>query len=359
MLSMKTNTLMGRGNQPGVQLLFNCFRFVLLSFATSVIGISNSFADWRDDIGRFRIGIVASGSADKVASEAEPFRLAVEEKLGLPVEILPMANLSRLASAHIDGRVEYAVYPATTYAAAWVNCECIEPVVVARAQDNTINTYFVLIGRTSADRLSVSDLAGKKIWLLTGEEAMGQQFAIHGLRSAGTAVSGGGTGFLVAENPRKALEEFHKGEGDALIGWSSLQGDLAAGYSRGTLKQLAELNEGSISRYQIVWKSGPVPHRTHAIRKNLDGEVKKLLRELLGALFEDDPVAYDAIEPVYGGGFQIATQSQYGAVTDFVRALIPADNENDTGEEPSGGGQESGSNPGSGTQETGNTGSNG
>lgn len=359
MPTMTTNSSQKRTRLPRLQAMLGCFRLALLTMSLSLTGFSSVLADWRDDIGRFRIGIVASGPAARATSEAEPFRLAVEEKLGLPVEILPVANLSRLASAHIDGRVEYAVYPATTYAAAWVNCECIEPLVVARSQDNTVNTYFVLIGRAGTNRLNLSDLSGKKIWLLTGDEAMGQQFAIHGLRNAGTAIDEGATGFLTAENPRAALEEFIKGEGDGLIGWSSMQGDLTAGYSRGTLKQLAELDQGAVSRFEVVWKSGAVPHRTHAIRKNLDGEAKRLLRELLGTLYEDDPVAYDAIEPVYGGGFQIATQSQFGTVTEFVRSLVPKSEENGAEENPSGEGRETGVNPGSAVQQPDSTGGNG
>ena len=296
----------------------SCSIFVLLAFLTSA---GAALADWREDMGRLRIGLVAGSSVAKAILDAEPFRLAVEEKLEIPVELVPMSSLAKLAGAQIESRVEYAIYPATTYAAVWFNCECVEPLAVARAIDNTAATYQIAIGRTADGRLRPADLAGKRIWLLTGQEAMGQQLAIHGLRSAAIAIGEGDTNFLTADHPGQAIENFVKGEGDALIGWSSMQGELSTGYSRGTLKKLAALSGGTATGYYVIWKSQSVPHRTHAVRKNLDGEAKKLLRELLETMFENDPVAYDSIEPVYGGGFQVSPHSAFAGAIDFVRSL--------------------------------------
>lgn len=122
--------------------------------------------NWREETGRFRIGFVSVKPMSAALADVEPFRLAIEEQLGLPVEALPMNDLSRLAGAHAEGRVEYAVYPATTYAAAWVKCECLEPVAVAMADDKTTAIHVVVIGRTAGGRLRARELPGKKIWLL-------------------------------------------------------------------------------------------------------------------------------------------------------------------------------------------------
>ncbi len=70
---------------------------------------------------------------------------------------------------------------------------------------------------------------------------------------------------------------------------------------------------------EIIWRSSPVPHRVHAVRKNLDGEAKNILRGLLGQMFGNDPVAYDSIEPMFGGGFITARQSQFEPLAQMFR----------------------------------------
>lgn len=159
-----------------------------------------------------------------------------------------------------------------------------------------------------------------------------QQFGISGLKADGIEINRGDTVFLTADTPREAMDRFISGEGDALIGWSSLQGDIAAGYSRGTLKQLAERG-GTAGRYTVVWQSPAIPHRVHAVRKNLDGEAKRILRETLAGMFEDDPIAYDSIEPVYGGGFQTIPQSAFSGAIKFVLSLVPGQIENEEKDE--------------------------
>jgi len=279
-------------------------------------------ANWREETGTFRIGFIATRAMVSSVADVEPFRLAVEEKLGLPVEMLPMRDLSRLAGAHVDGRIEYAIYPATTYAAAWVNCECIEPVAVAMAGDKTTAVHAVVIGRTASNVSRPEDISGGKLWLLTDDEAILQQIAISELRKDGVAIDQGNTEFLSASAPREAMTRFISGEGDAIIGWSSMAGDVATGYSRGTLKTLVELDT-TPNRYSVVWQSQAIPHRVHAVRKNLDGEAKRILRDTLAAMFDGDPVAYDSIEPVYGGGFQILPQSAFSGVVAFIRTNLP------------------------------------
>ena len=97
-----------------------------------------------------------------------------------------------------------------------------------------------------------------------------------------------------------------------------MTGDPGDGYSRGTLRRIAEL-EGGTSGYHVLWKSVFIAYRVHAVRKSLPGEARTQLRDLLSSMFEIDPVAYDSIEPIYGGGFIPARQGQFDPLTALLK----------------------------------------
>ena len=42
-----------------------------------------------------------------------------------------------------------------------------------------------------------------------------------------------------------------------------------------------ELLWGDVSAYRIIWQSAAIPYRVHAVRKNLPGEARTQLRDLL------------------------------------------------------------------------------
>lgn len=295
-----------------------------VAFASLVFSPLQAKADWKEVLGTFRIGIVTSGNTGEELAKMEPFRLAVSEKLGIPVEIIPTRDLATLVRNHVEGRNEYAVLSASAYGAAWTLCECVEPLVAAKSFDGSLTSHSILIARKSAEISSTQGAVGKKIIALGSDSVLGYAFAVHELQLQKVDLLGGGTEFVFFESAEAALTAFAKGEGDALIGWTSNMGDPSQGYSRGSLSQMATLDPALLDQVQVIWTSSGIPHRLHSIRKNLGGEPKRLMRELLGDLYEGDPVAYDAIEPDYSGGFQAVEQAMFDKISAFARSPVPA-----------------------------------
>jgi phosphonate transport system substrate-binding protein len=276
-------------------------------------------ADWRKDIGTFRIGVVAKGNLDDTYAKIEPFRLAIAEALGLNVEIFIAKNYRTLINAHIAARIEYAIYSATAYASIWSNCKCVEPIVIPRSHGGAASYKSVIISSDNGPK-QLGDLVSSKMTGLSKSSFAGHKFAVFELESAGVSLPGT---INFSDSGEEAIREFVSGKYDAIIGWSSLNGDPREGYSSGTLKLIAELNGGTSVPYRIIWQSSAIPHRPHVIKKNLAGEAKILLRNTLSAMFENDPVAYDAVEPVFGGGFVNARHGQFLPIIDYVNSLLP------------------------------------
>ena len=275
-------------------------------------------ADWRDDMGAFRIGILSHGDVRAAVTGVEPFRLAIEKGLGLPVEVFPAKDYAALVDASAASRIEYAVLSSTAYAAAWDRCRCIEPLVIARSGDGTPGYQEILITRQDGPA-SLADLKGKHIAAIRADAFGGLDFALAQMREEGLDVKKGDAVLDLFGDGEAAFSALRDGTADALVGWSSLKGDQAAGYSRGTLRRIAA-QQGDTSGYKIIWQSAFIANRVHAIRQDLPGEAKTTLRDLLSAMYDSDPVAYDAVEPIFGGGFVAARQGQFDPLAALLKA---------------------------------------
>ncbi len=298
-------------------------RAVFVSICVSIIFVPFAQADWKNDIGTFRIGVVGGSDPSSVLAKLEPFRLALEEKLGVSVNVLPSPNLRSLMRSHIEGRNEYAIVSASAYAAGWAKCECIEPLVAAKSSDGSSGIHSIIVTRKGNGITAPKDLLGKKIITLGANSTLGYSFPIHQLQLNKIDLLSGGTQLEFPETGEEALRLFASGEGDALFGWSSKMGDPDIGYSRGVLNQLAGLLPNGLGSTEVIWTSSKVPHRVHSIRKSLAGEPKRLLKEVLSTLFEKDPIAFDAIEPEFGGGFEIISQSDFRDLVVFAKSVLP------------------------------------
>lgn len=283
------------------------------------MGLSGpALADWRDEVGSFRVAIAAMDDPQAAALRMEPFRLALEQALGLPVEIVTMRDFPAIVEAASRSRIEYAVYSASAHAAAFARCECVEPLVTATFADGSAAYRQILVARSDGPA-SLEQMRGRKIAMVEGSALGGGMLALHELKKAGLDIEGGAAIRLPFPDSAAAMASLADGSADALLGWSSAPGEPEASPARGTLRQIAErAGEGSPG-VKVIWESSPVPHPVHAVRKNLAGEAKTILRSVLGNLFATDPLAYDAVEPYFGGGFVAARQSQFDALVAMFR----------------------------------------
>ncbi len=282
-------------------------RKTLTAIVLAALPLQTALADWREEIGTFRVAIAANGDAATTALRAEPFRLALESALGMPVEIAPAKDYPALMDAAARSRVEYAILSANAFAAAHAACECLDPLVIAASGDGASAFRQIIIARTNGPS-NIAALKGRKIALIDTGAIGGNLLATHELAAQGLDLTSGEIEVVRFSGSREAIVALAGGSVDALLGWTPEPSPETP--ARGTLFAMAQAGVNPAD-YRSVWQSSPVPHRVHAVRRTLDGEAKTILRSLLSSLFSTDPVAYDSVEPVYGGGFLAARQSQF------------------------------------------------
>jgi len=296
------------------------FKGALSLFFLCTINILSVAADWRNDIGIFRVGIIKQQEVNSFRIRAEPFRLALVEALNLEVEFYTAPDATTLIDALKSERIEYAILPASSYALAWAACECVEPLVVPKSFDSTDGYHAVVISNPAGPK-SLIDLASSRIGVMAKNSIVSHLFPVKLLKDEGVLSEANNASMKFFSSASDAINGLIQGEVDALIGWSSMTGNPSYGYSRGTLNEISKRLEGDLFGYDILWQSPQLPHQPHVIRRKMDGEVKTILRNTMINLYEKDPVAYDSIEPIMGGGFNVARQERFKSLIEIVDTL--------------------------------------
>lgn len=302
-------------------------KFVALIIAGLIFlapqGIEPAKADWRTDLGTFRVGIVAPGNRAEAQRQTEPFRLALAEALGMDVEVFFAKDYGTLINAQLATRIEYAVMSASSYALTWLQCECVEPIVVPMGSDQSKSYRAILIsgpqGPSNTQNLNSRRVLFPKLDVLGGFSFAAFELAKAEILAQPPEPTENQSG------PEDTVSTFMRNPQSVLLGWSSLTGNPSTGYSRGTLRSLASKIQKNVTDFKIIWKSSDIPHPPHVIKKSLPTEAKEILRNSLRPMYENDPVAYDAVEQVFGGGFAIAKHEHYARFIEFVRETVSAD----------------------------------
>jgi phosphonate transport system substrate-binding protein len=281
-----------------------------------------SGSDWREEIGTFRVGVVAEpGAGNTIAGLAE-LNDAFTKALGLKVEFLVASSYAALIDAQASSRIEYAIYGAAAYASAWQRCECVEPLVAPTGEDGSVGIRSVLIARDG--RLhSPADLAGRRIALLPPDSIAGYRLPLAAFRPAGKSLSGAETFFVNAQSAEAAEAMLTEGSVDAIFGWMPAAPPGMPEIEGGTMARLlaAGADRPALS---ILWRSNILRYGPHAVSSGLDPEPKRRLTAFLTGLREADPDMYERLETHHLGGFVAASQADYAAALDMVRTLAEA-----------------------------------
>ncbi len=310
-----------RERNPMKQLaacLFSCLA-ILFAMSVSISASAQSKADWRTTLGVFRVGIVTGDASVLAARRAEPFRVALQDALGLPVELFPVRQEARLIDALKASRIEYAILSTSAFAIAQKTCKCAEPLVSPQTPGGIRAIHSVLYAPAALSG-SVESFAGKTIIIPGKRSFSGYQAPLHFFGERGYRLGSAQWPLLDAETATEAAKALLAGDGQALFGWKSedVDGSSPASTSRETLAILRDLSGKESDAFAAIWQSPPLRFGPHVVRPNLHQDAKAILLRVLRNLKQQDRDAYDAIEPDFGGGFVPASIADY---SDLVRVL--------------------------------------
>ena len=83
-----------------------------------------------DKLKEFRIGILGGENTQDRLARYDKFQQLLSQHLGMPVKLFPAADYAGVMQGIAAGQLEAAEFGASGFAGAWLDCKCIEPVVV-------------------------------------------------------------------------------------------------------------------------------------------------------------------------------------------------------------------------------------
>jgi len=294
--------------------------FGALLGAALTLSAASALADWRDDFKLLRIGVLGGTDATYRLATLEPFRVYIQDKTGVPVEIIPEPTYDALISAQAAGDVDYAIYSATAYATAVKRCECVEAFAAPIAADGALGFYSILLARAGDAIPNLGGAKGKRLGLGPDDSVTGSIVPRHAFATDDIDPS---TFFLSVTDfpsPEEAVAALLRGEVDLAAAWSSLTGSEQQGYAFGTLTRMVSDGTLTMDRVRVVWQSQLIPFGPHALRDDLPPELRSLLTGALITMARDDTEALDAVDRLGfgGGGFAAPDASLYALVTELV-----------------------------------------
>ena len=293
-------------------------RVLAVSAVALVALASAASAAWRDDITALRVGVLGAGEAAYRVAVLEPFRVYLQDKTGLPVEIVPVATYDTLIDAQIAGEIDYAIYSATAFATAVVKCDCVEAFAAPIAQAAPSS-------HSRANAEGLAEAGGKRLGLGPADSVSGNLVPRHALTAEGIDPASHFLSITEYPSPEAAVTGLLEGQVDLATAWSSMTGREATGYTFGTFTRMVAAGTLSMDRIRIVWESSLIPFGPHAIRSNLPPELKRILSGALLSMASEDIEALDAVDRLGfgGGGFASPDASLYASV---VALVTPAGN---------------------------------
>jgi phosphonate transport system substrate-binding protein len=247
----------------------------------------------------------------------------LQSELGRPVEILPLASYSAMIDAQVQRRIDGGFFSASAFVAADAACACLEPLVTPAAADGTLSYHAVIVARAGGGIAAPADLAGKRVAIGAADSLGTRRMQLAGLLSEGLDPTSFGS-VLEVDSAEAAVRLVAGGGVDAAFAWSSLVGDLEAGYSRGTLADVVRSGTVSMVSLALIWSSPAIGHSPFAVLRTLPEADKAGLTNYLTGLSGVNPLAYDVLDPFYGGGYAAVGPHDYASLETLLAQDVDA-----------------------------------
>jgi phosphonate transport system substrate-binding protein len=277
---------------------------------------------YKDSVKEFRIGILGGENTTDRLARYDEFQKLLSAKLGIPVKLFPAADYAGVMQGIAAGQLEAAEFGASGFAGAYLDCHCIEPVVVPKESDGSTYYYSVMVTRADSGITSLDQMKGHSLAWADPNSTSGYLIPSATLKAKGIDLADGKyfsrTGF--AGGHEQAVVAVLNKQYDGAVTWTSGQGDKSVGYTRGNLRSMVDHNMMKMSDINIIWQSGKIPNGPWAMRSALPQDLKTAFTQFMLDLPTSNKKVYDDVEMGSGVGYAPATMDLYKDIIDLRTA---------------------------------------
>ena len=289
--------------------------FIRLAFAMLALmaPLDAHAQDWKGQVKELRIGLLGGENTSSRLARYDNFQHLLQETLGIPVKLYPAADYAGVMQAMAAGQLDLSEFSPSAFAGAWLDCKCIEPTVVPLEKDGTVFYVAVMLTRKESGITSIEQMKGHSLAWADPNSASGYLIPSASLKASGIDLTDGAyfsrTGF--AGGHEQGIIAVLNKQYDACVTWTSGQGDIEQGYSRGAIRGMVDRGMLKMSDVNIIWKSGKIPNGPWGLRSSLPAGLKTAFTAFMLDLPKSHKDIYDQIEQGSGIGYVPATMDLY------------------------------------------------
>lgn len=276
----------------------------------------------KSPVKEFRIGLLGGENTTDRLARYDDFQKLLQAKLGMPVKLFPASDYAGVMQGIAAGQLEAAEFGASGFAGAYLDCKCIEPIVVPRENDGSTYYYSVILTRADSGIKSLADLKGHSLAWADPNSTSGYLIPSATLKTQGIDLTPGhyfSTLGFSGGHEQGVVAVLNK-QYDAAATWTSGQGDPAIGYSRGNLRSMVDKKMLKMSDIRVLWQSGKIPNGPWAVRTDLPSDLKAEFTKFLLDLPSGNKKVYDDVEQGTGIGYAPATMDLYKDIIELRAA---------------------------------------
>ena len=264
-------------------------------------------------IKELRIGLLGGENTQDRLKRYDAFQRLLQEKLGVTVKLFPAADYAGVMQGFAAGQLDVSELSPAAFAGAWLDCQCVEPVVVPQEKDGSIFYVALMITRKDSGITSIEQMKGHSLAFTDPNSASGYLIPSASLRARGIDLTDGKyfsrVGF--SGGHEQGMIAVLNRQYDACVVWSSGLGEEASGFTRGVPRVMVDKGMLKMADISIIWRSAKVPNGPWTVRASLPADVKQAFRAFMLDLPVSHKDIYDSVEQGAGTGYQDATLDTY------------------------------------------------
>ena len=284
-----------------------------LALGSLIVPTAVRAQDWKSQVKEFRIGLLGGENTRDRLKRYDSFQKLLHEKLGITITIFPAADYAGVMQGLAAGQLDVTEFSPSAFAGTWLDCKCVEPVVVPQEKDGSIFYIAVMVVRKDSGITSIDGMKGHSLAFTDPNSASGYLIPSVTLRAKGIDLEDGKyfsrVGF--SGGHEQGVVAVLNRQYDACVVWTSGQGDESTGFSRGVLRSMVDKGMLKMADVTIIWRSIQVPNGPWTVRSALPTGLKQAFRDFMHDLPVSHKDIYDSIEQGTGVGYEDATLETY------------------------------------------------
>lgn len=256
---------------------------------------------------KLTIGMIPVKDAHAMEKEFGPIRMYLEDRLGLPIEVIAMDNYVSLIEGMQDAKIDIGWYGAFSYIAAESEME-LTPLVVQQRKGTGIYYHSLLLAHKDLAIHSIEELEGKKFAFVDSGSTSGfvLPYALFESRNIDYETFFSETYYAGSHDQVTFDIQQHQVHAGAI---SSIQYDNLI--SEGKL-QPEELD--------VIWKSEDIPGSPYVARSDLDESIQENFMIAMMNIHSEAPAILEAFDNSVEKYIEVDSKS-YNAIRNIATIL--------------------------------------